>query len=524
MNANKNVTATFLQIFTLTVACNGAGVVIPQACGTTQGYTSGTVVTLAATPALGWVFQGWSGACTGTGDCAVTMNANKSVTATFIPLYTLTVACSGSGSVSPQACGASQSYPSGTVVTLTATPDAGQHFQGWSGDCAGAGTCQLTMNANKSVTATFVPLYTLVVNCVGPGSVAPQGCGAAQSYPSGTVVTLTATPGVGWAFQGWSGACAGGGDCIVTMNANKSVTATFVPLYALVVSCIGAGSVSPQDCGGVQSYPAGTLVTLVATAAAGWEFQGWSGDCSGAGVCLLNMDGNESVTATFVLAPVSVTGLHTGLASDNAAGLSGAILEMYDPVTGNPLPGVLVGGYQASVLYPAGLLKVLDCRLKPPVDTGACNVDNLNGMTVFNGVAALGTPWPVDPVAFLALRLTGCGTALVPTTLHFDFVADLDGTSLGIDQPSPRVYRRGNAKADGLLSIGDVLYIAQYLVGFRTVGDGPNQVDAVNAASVKYDGVVDLISIADALELAQYLVGLRDSCFNLLGVGGPPIR
>ena len=50
-------------------------------CG--ESYTQGSVVTLTATPAAGSTFTGWSGACTGTGSCVVTMNAAQSVTATF---------------------------------------------------------------------------------------------------------------------------------------------------------------------------------------------------------------------------------------------------------------------------------------------------------------------------------------------------------------------------------------------------------------------------------------------------------
>jgi uncharacterized repeat protein (TIGR02543 family) len=51
---------------------------------------------------------------------------------------------------------ATASYPAGTVVTLTATPDLGSTFDGWSGDCSGTSqTCTLTMNANMKVTAKF---------------------------------------------------------------------------------------------------------------------------------------------------------------------------------------------------------------------------------------------------------------------------------------------------------------------------------------------------------------------------------
>jgi len=77
------------------------------------------------------------------------------------PSYTLTVSKSGSGSGTVTGpginCGTdcSESYTAGTNVTLTATPASGSYFAGWSGDCSGTGSCTLTMNSNKSVTATF---------------------------------------------------------------------------------------------------------------------------------------------------------------------------------------------------------------------------------------------------------------------------------------------------------------------------------------------------------------------------------
>jgi hypothetical protein len=73
--------------FTLTVvksgdgSVTGSGIVCGSTCSAT--YTAGTVVTLTATPLTGSTFTGWSGACSGTGPCSVTMDANKAVTATF---------------------------------------------------------------------------------------------------------------------------------------------------------------------------------------------------------------------------------------------------------------------------------------------------------------------------------------------------------------------------------------------------------------------------------------------------------
>jgi hypothetical protein len=74
---------------TVTDVGRGTGTVTSSptgiSCGSTcsASYNSGTSVTLTATPASGSTFAGWSGACSGTGACSVSMNANQNVTATF---------------------------------------------------------------------------------------------------------------------------------------------------------------------------------------------------------------------------------------------------------------------------------------------------------------------------------------------------------------------------------------------------------------------------------------------------------
>ena len=114
------------------------------------------------------VFSGWSGACTGTAACTVTLNANTDVTASFAPApaataYTLSVTRSGPGSVSSKprgiSCGTacSASFATGSSVTLTAKPATKKNvFLGWAGACSGTkSTCTVTMNASKDVTASF---------------------------------------------------------------------------------------------------------------------------------------------------------------------------------------------------------------------------------------------------------------------------------------------------------------------------------------------------------------------------------
>jgi hypothetical protein len=214
-----------------------------------QSYIAGSTLTLTATPATGSTFTRWSGACTGTSlICALPMSSDEDVTAVFDAqsIFTLTTSTSGTGSgvITPPG----GSYVSGVDILLTATAAAGSTFGGWLGACAGTGTtCTLKMNANKSVTAIFNTqslTYTLSTSTAGSGGgvVSPSG----GTYASGSKVTLTATPNSGSTFDGWSGACSGiAPTCVVTMNANQSVTATFglVPTTGGVTGIVFSGGV-----------------------------------------------------------------------------------------------------------------------------------------------------------------------------------------------------------------------------------------------------------------------------------------
>lgn len=78
--------------------------------------------------------------------------------------HTLTVNKTGEGTIisNPTGinCGSAcvASFAEGAKVTLRATPENGYSFNGWLGDCSGTGSCTLTMDTNKTVTATFVAI------------------------------------------------------------------------------------------------------------------------------------------------------------------------------------------------------------------------------------------------------------------------------------------------------------------------------------------------------------------------------
>lgn len=156
---------------------------------------------------------------------------------------TVTKAGTGEGSVgsSPAGitCGSTCSAPFAAIpITLTATPQAGSVFSGWSGGgCVGTGACHIQLSSDVQVTATFTLVKTLTVTETGNGSGVvssmPAGidCGliCAHAFTAGTSVTLTARPARGSGFAGWSGACSvtTGRICTLQMDADHDVTAAF---------------------------------------------------------------------------------------------------------------------------------------------------------------------------------------------------------------------------------------------------------------------------------------------------------
>jgi hypothetical protein len=180
----------------------GSGAVTSAPTGISCGgscvadYPEGSVVTLTPQADVGSVFVRWTGACSGSGACSVTMDAARSVSAQFdVRRFRLSITKTplglilGSVTSSPAGinCGllcatASATFPSGTVVTLSPQPIVTASFRGWGGDCTGSGGCVLTMDGDKSVTVDFALL----------GLIAPQ----ADASPEAGTPTLRSTLGV----------------------------------------------------------------------------------------------------------------------------------------------------------------------------------------------------------------------------------------------------------------------------------------------------------------------------------------
>ncbi|GEM_PF-3236417 len=255
---SSDFTVRTRSILTVNVAGSGSVAKNPDS----SNYLPGQIVGMKATPASGWHFIGWSGDTTSTSDTlAITMNGNRTVTATFDTNRILTVNIAGNGSVTKNPN--LSVYSTGQAVGLKANAASGWHFIGWSGDTtATSDTLDITMNSNRTVTATFDTNRILNVNISGNGSVAKNP--DKPFYSTGESVTLTAIPSAGWFFSSWSGDTATSSNPVtIVMISDKSVLAAFLvipPVVANVKAFLqgpydAAGDSLRTDLNGLSSLP-----------------------------------------------------------------------------------------------------------------------------------------------------------------------------------------------------------------------------------------------------------------------------
>ena len=227
----------------------------------------------------------------------------------------------------------------------------------------------------------FVPVasHVLTVGKDGDGTGKitsnPGGidCGSdcTEVYMEGQSVTLTAAADSGSVFAGWrGGGCSGTGTCVVRMNPDVTVIATFNlsgPSHLLTVGKDGDGNgritsnpigiYCGADC--TQVYPEGQSVTLTAAADSGSVFAGWrGGGCSGTGTCVVLMNPDVTVIATFNLSgpshllTVGTDGDGTGKITSNPAGIDcgSDCTQAFDTgtvvtLTAQADPGSVFGGW-----------------------------------------------------------------------------------------------------------------------------------------------------------------------------------
>jgi len=154
---NRKDKKYFVRNFAIT------GAISPASSGTIVGvgtYAEGSVVTLTATPARGYVFSAWSDSSTATASRQVTVTANKEYAVTFTDATVRTVTAGPSvadtGTVSIEGVGGvTAPYYDGDKVKLTPVAAEGYQFSKWSDDNTESPRT-VTVSGNKTYTAVFI--------------------------------------------------------------------------------------------------------------------------------------------------------------------------------------------------------------------------------------------------------------------------------------------------------------------------------------------------------------------------------
>jgi uncharacterized repeat protein (TIGR02543 family) len=273
---------------------------------------SGTSLELMASPAEGWLFNGWSGDFSGTDNpLNVLMDDHKNITATFtLKTYTIHATAGPNGGISPSGDvvvnhGASQSF--------TITPDTGYHIADVLVNGSSVGTpAEYTFNNvtdQHTIQASFaINQYTIDV------SASPQAGGTVDgggTYEHNESVTLTASPSPGYVFVNWTedGAeVSTSTEYVFNATSSRTLLANFeeIPpqMYTLTVTILGSGDVTVD--GGAYILPVdveeGITLNLNAISGAGYEFVGWSGDLvSTSNAESILMDDDKNITASFAI-------------------------------------------------------------------------------------------------------------------------------------------------------------------------------------------------------------------------------
>jgi hypothetical protein len=131
------------------------GVYCTASC-TTQ-WDGGSQIVLTPTAGPKSRFVGWTGGCTGSTDCSLSLASPVALTATFGPQRVpVKVGVSGKGAVRcTPTCG--KTFAAGQRLVLHAVPARGWRFAGWTGDCVRVrvATCRPRTDFHVTARATF---------------------------------------------------------------------------------------------------------------------------------------------------------------------------------------------------------------------------------------------------------------------------------------------------------------------------------------------------------------------------------
>ncbi len=265
MDSPREVSATFEAIaFPVRARKAGSGrgriTSMPPGidCGPTceADFDRDVTVVFTAEPDEGYDFERWQRDCSSDGEspsCSVVVSRARTVQARFLaPGLTIgpnTGPGAGTVTSDPRGinCGSNcfESYAPETVVTLTATPEEGSTFEGWTGGgCPSRPEpCVVVMDRDRTVSPRFDGLtFPVTITSLGDGggrvTFGPDGIDCTSTctrrFAPETMLELIAVPNSDSGFLEWGGECAGTdpeSNCRLTVDEARSASVRFEPFY-----------------------------------------------------------------------------------------------------------------------------------------------------------------------------------------------------------------------------------------------------------------------------------------------------
>ena len=292
----------------------------------------GTTIIFTAQPDAGFYLLEWGGHCAGQPaaepserglpkTCQLTLHAKTTVAATFKRAWQTTYDSQpDNGVLSAETTDGETLQPGdiaqeGTTVIFTAQPDSGFYLLEWGGHCAThspaephergiSQTCQLTLNAETTVAATFKRAWqTTFDSQPSNGALSAENTDgetlqSGDIAQEGTTIIFTAQPDSGFYLLEWGGHCAGqptaepherglSQTCQLTLNAETTIAATFKRAWQTTFDSQpsnGALSAETTDGETLQSgdiAQEGTTIIFTAQPDSGFYLLEWGGNCAG---------------------------------------------------------------------------------------------------------------------------------------------------------------------------------------------------------------------------------------------------
>ena len=248
----------------------------------------------------GYAFKQWDDGKKVNPRSDVVGTEDKTYTAQFAQVFTLTYKAGEHGSIKGEATQNVFAGESGSAVE--AVPDNGYRFVKWDDNKTDNPRTEVNVTESKTYTAQFelIPTYAVTLRKEGNGTLSISGYDETmlQSVPEGTELQVVVTPDAGWELKTLT---AGGVDILATktftVTAATEVKAVFeqnAQTFAVTLKKEGEGElkITGIEESKLNAVPEGTELIAVATPKTGWKLKSLT-----AGTQDISSDGKFTVTA-----------------------------------------------------------------------------------------------------------------------------------------------------------------------------------------------------------------------------------